>query len=122
MNGNPEETPITPVPIPIPIVNKPVNRERVRKVPADGSEGSIVSQGNKPAGWWSVSLEGSLEGVTGAIEKEAAIPDHWKTAIKSDIAMRCGSEFNFVSLDAHFHVEKGNAVLHYHAVPSQKTL
>jgi hypothetical protein len=74
-------------------------------------------------GWWGIKdVSGSLEGVTNAIEKDATIPRHWKDAIKADIALRCGKEFNFVYLDAHFFVDKGNAVLHYHAVPDKKLL
>ena len=80
---------------------------------------------NNQEGWWFLrDISGSLSRVAMAIESAKDIPDYWKAAIKADLAERCRGDFNFVYLDAHFHLDKktGNAVLHYHATPDKKLL
>ena len=93
------------------------------------SAGQSERQSLKPEGWWELrDLSGSLEGVTRKIEAAADVPEYWKTAIKADLAARCaappegGTPYNFVYLDAHYFVEKGNACLHYTATPDKKLL
>src|SRR5436190_8025573 len=111
MNTNTETTQLGTA---IPIVNKGVST--VNKMPAGRQSG-------KPNGWWSMNdISGSLEGVCNAIDGNADIPDYWKAAMKADLAARCSGEFNFVYLDVHFYVEKGNACLHYTAQPDKKLL
>lgn len=78
---------------------------------------------NSQAGWWSLrDIAGSLRGVTEAVNDALDIPAYWKEAIVKDLTARCGTEFNFVYLDVHCMVEKGNTVIHYHATPDKKLL
>ena len=102
----------------IPIVSNP-------NIPAPAKVIAAKSEAPKPAtppGWWAIrKLTGTLAGVTRAVDA-AAIPDHWKTAIKADLALRCVGDYNAVTVDTHFYVEKGNATLHYTATPSKLTL
>ena len=71
----------------------------------------------KPSENWNLrNLSGSLSGVSQAVDA-SGIPDHWKAAIKAELALRCVGELNFVDLDAHFFIEKGKTVLHYTATP-----
>ncbi len=109
------DTQIEPVKAVAPKLPAKVVAKRMREAqekPADG----------KPKGWWALpNLSGTLDGVTKAVDA-SAIPDRWKAAIKADLALRCVDGFNFVYLDAHFHLEKGNAVLHYHAQADKKLI
>jgi hypothetical protein len=93
----------------------------VPKLPAKVIAKRIESEQVKPAkpvGWWNLTdLSGSLEGVCRAIDANAEAPEHWKTAIKADLALRVAAGFNCVYLDAHFFVQNGKAVLHYDAEP-----
>lgn len=87
---------------------------------------------NRTGNWSLRDLSGSIEGVTRAVDAAPDVPEHWKAAIKADLALRCapgapgapggGPKFNFVYLDAHFFIEGGNATLHYTATPDQKLL
>lgn len=82
-----------------------------------------VRKEERPAGWWDLrDLSGTLEGVSRAVAAAPEVPGHWKAAILEELKARCGTEFNFVWLDAHCHVEKGNAVLHVHVTPEKKLL
>ncbi len=106
-------------------ISIPIRRGAVRPgryvppTPPDAEPGNV----SLPPGWWNLrDLSGSLDGVIRALEQNKEIPSHWRTAIIEDLKLRCADGFNFVYLDAHFHVEKGNAVLHYHAVPDKKLL
>jgi len=79
----------------------------------------------KQEGWWNLpDLEGSVAGVAAAIDANADIPKHWKEAIKAEITAKCGSDFNFVYVDAHCCVgkgdEEGNTILHVHITPDKK--
>lgn len=76
-----------------------------------------------PEGWWSMrDVSGSLAGVMRQVDANPDIPDHWKAAIKADLAARVVAPFNFVYLDAQCQVERGNIVIHYHATPDTKSL
>lgn len=72
-------------------------------------------------GWWSLrDLSGALARVLEAVDG-SAIPEHWKIVIKADVTKLCGSEFNFVELDAHYFVDNGQATLHL-SIDVQKKL
>jgi hypothetical protein len=74
-----------------------------------------------PDGWWNLSnLSGTIKGVSGAVECHD-IPAHWKAAILAEL-VGLEDRFNFVSLDAHYHTEKGIAILHYTITPETKLI
>jgi len=114
------------LPVGIPIVHNPSapRPDKLKRREREEARG----ENRRPAGWWALSdLSGSLEGVTKAVQGAADVPAHWKAAIIEDLRVRCSAsggapEFNFVYLDAHCYVEKGNVVLHYHATPDRKLL
>ena len=111
---------IPPGGIPVPIVKG--------KVAMPALKAKVVPA--KPEGWWQLNnLSGSLEGVCEEIAGRLDVPEYWKRAIMEDLRVRCvgrgtatAPEFNFVYVDAQLHVERGNAVLHFHAVPDKKLL
>lgn len=88
------------------------------------------SKPQKPAGWWSLpDLSGSLAGVSAAVDANPDIPDHWKAAIKAELAARISKPFNFVYLDAHCMIQAADAkdcpgklVLHIDITPDAKLL
>lgn len=66
---------------------------------------------------WSVSLQGSRAGVTAAIAKREDISPHWKDLLKAEIA-GVGAEFNFIKLDAQYHLVSGRSNIHLSIIPS----
>lgn len=103
----------------IPIVQNPTVPLPAKVIAKRQKEKAEEPSGN---GWWSLTnLSGSLEKVKAAVDA-STIPDYWKAAIKADLDARCGADFNFVYLDAHYFTEKGNASLHYTATPDKKLI
>ena len=87
------------------------------------AEAQAKPTGGKPKGWWAVrKFEGTLAGVVKAVQDATDIPAHWKAAMIADMQAQCGTEHNFVYLDAQFCVHAGNATLHYTCQPDKKLL
>lgn len=81
-------------------------------------------EAKEPTGkdWWSLrNISGAVGPVKDAIRK-STIPDYWKGTICADIDARCGDEFNFVYVDAHYFVEKGQASIHLTISPDKHLL
>lgn len=92
-------------------------------IKATTEPGAEPSKPTTPEGWWNLTrLDGSIPRVLLEIDSRPDVPDHWKAAIKADIEARCAEGFNFVYLDAHYHIEKGNGILHYNATADKKLL
>lgn len=100
-----------------------------RRPPGESTPVPVAAALETPAGWWSFPEpgkphEGTIAGVLEAVEKATRIPPHWKTAIGAEIAalVKSDPKINFVALHAHYHLEKGNAIVHITVTPSQKLL
>lgn len=66
---------------------------------------------------WSISLAGTVPGLTNAVRFRTDIPKHWKDAICGDLETGPAS-FNFVRLDVHCHPHHDRVNLHYSIVRS----
>lgn len=86
-------------------------------LPPKLAEGEAIRKQATPEqstkGWWSIhGISGSLAGVLSALDSSEKVPEHWKIALRADLTARCGSEFNFVWLDAHYVIHGGKGTLH----------
>lgn len=73
-------------------------------------------------GWWSFhGLSGALPRVLETIQ-QSKIPDHWKAALVADVTQRCGTDFNYVTLDAHYIIHGGRGTIHVSTVCEKKLL
>lgn len=71
-----------------------------------------------PAGWWAIhGVQGTRQGVITAIHANEKVPDFWRAAITMEINKLDG-KFNFVKVDAHFHIHEGKSSLHLSITPT----
>jgi hypothetical protein len=72
-------------------------------------------------GWWSFrNISGSVAGVLAQVDK-ASMPEEEKASLKAAILRRCGTEFNFVTVDAECFVANNTETIH-RSIEAEKKL